>query len=333
MSRFPDSPDSPSRTSNFNSLRPRVCSDYFSLQDILVFWRSGAYKKYPRSYGAYLTQLSPPSLYYALFVRRAPGSVGVFRLRGTFALRTVPGARGRATKSTTPSKRRSTTFVCSTRDPDLDADPILDYTGTRSKVRRDAPALSNPEPRHDHHLRPAGQRQRRRCVVVSCIVSSGKNPATTVPPRIEELAASTSVSTTSSIDRPPRRKRRFEMPLDCPAAVSAPSLPPVPPSSGGSPPPPPPPPPPSPPRPPTPSPPPPPPPPPGGDVFPANLFRPNIFAVVLLAPKQGSLVRPRSPLDPTRPRATPPRVPARRNAIGQCADDQRRIVPRTRPRC
>ena len=36
----------------FNSLRPRVCSDYFSLEDILVFWRSGAYKKYPRSYGA-----------------------------------------------------------------------------------------------------------------------------------------------------------------------------------------------------------------------------------------------------------------------------------------
>ena len=33
-------------------LRPRVCSDYFSLEDILVFWRSGAYKKYPRSYGA-----------------------------------------------------------------------------------------------------------------------------------------------------------------------------------------------------------------------------------------------------------------------------------------
>ena len=35
-----------------HSLRPRVCSDYFSLEDILVFWRSGAYKKYPRSYGA-----------------------------------------------------------------------------------------------------------------------------------------------------------------------------------------------------------------------------------------------------------------------------------------
>ena len=33
VSRFPDSPDSPSRTSNFNSLRPRVCSDYFSLED------------------------------------------------------------------------------------------------------------------------------------------------------------------------------------------------------------------------------------------------------------------------------------------------------------
>ena len=52
MSRFPDSPDSPSKTAHFNSLRPRVCSDYFSLEDILVFWRSGAYKKYPRSYGA-----------------------------------------------------------------------------------------------------------------------------------------------------------------------------------------------------------------------------------------------------------------------------------------
>ena len=52
VSRFPDSPDSPSKTAHFNSLRPRVCSDYFSLEDILVFWRSGAYKKYPRSYGA-----------------------------------------------------------------------------------------------------------------------------------------------------------------------------------------------------------------------------------------------------------------------------------------
>ena len=52
VSRFPDSPDSPSKTAPFNSLRPRVCSDYFSLEDILVFWRSGAYKKYPRSYGA-----------------------------------------------------------------------------------------------------------------------------------------------------------------------------------------------------------------------------------------------------------------------------------------
>ena len=37
----------PSKTAHFNSLRPRVCSDYFSLEDILVFWRSGAYKKYP----------------------------------------------------------------------------------------------------------------------------------------------------------------------------------------------------------------------------------------------------------------------------------------------
>ena len=52
VSRFPDSPDSPSRTSNFNSLRPRVGSDYFSLEDKVVFWCSGAYKKYPRSYGA-----------------------------------------------------------------------------------------------------------------------------------------------------------------------------------------------------------------------------------------------------------------------------------------
>ena len=34
----------PSKTAHFNSLRPRVCSDYFSLEDILVFWRSGAYK-------------------------------------------------------------------------------------------------------------------------------------------------------------------------------------------------------------------------------------------------------------------------------------------------
>ena len=36
-----------SKTAHFNSLRPRVSSDYFSLEDILVFWRSGAYKKYP----------------------------------------------------------------------------------------------------------------------------------------------------------------------------------------------------------------------------------------------------------------------------------------------
>ena len=33
-------------------MRPRVCSDYFSLEDRVVFWCSGAYKKYPRSYGA-----------------------------------------------------------------------------------------------------------------------------------------------------------------------------------------------------------------------------------------------------------------------------------------
>ena len=52
VSRFPDSPDSPSKTAPFNSLRPRVCSDYFSLEDRVVFWCSGAYKKYPRSYGA-----------------------------------------------------------------------------------------------------------------------------------------------------------------------------------------------------------------------------------------------------------------------------------------
>ena len=30
VSRFPDSPDSPSKTAPFNLLRPRVCSDYFS---------------------------------------------------------------------------------------------------------------------------------------------------------------------------------------------------------------------------------------------------------------------------------------------------------------
>ena len=34
-----DSPDSPRKPH-----QPRVCSDYFSLEDILVFWRSGAYK-------------------------------------------------------------------------------------------------------------------------------------------------------------------------------------------------------------------------------------------------------------------------------------------------
>ena len=260
----------------------------------------------------------------------------MFRLRGTFALRTVPGARGRATKSTTPSKRRSTTFVCSTRDPDLDADPILDHTGTRSKVRRDAPALSNPEPRHDHHLRPAGQRQRRRCVVVSCIVSSGKNPATTVPPRIEELAASTSVSTTSSIDRPPRRKRRFEMPLDCPAALSAPSLPPVPPSSGGSPPPPPPPPPPSPPRPPTPSPPPPPPPPPRPPAVTSSrpissdqTSSPSYFWRRSKA-RSSALVHHSTLLGQERrlPASPPGAMP-----LANARTTQRRIVPRTRPRC
>ena len=45
----------PSKTAHFNSLRPRVCSDYFSLEDILVFWRSGAYKKYPIGYDIELT--------------------------------------------------------------------------------------------------------------------------------------------------------------------------------------------------------------------------------------------------------------------------------------
>ena len=52
VSRFPDSPDSPSKPAPFNSLRPRVCSDYFSLEDRVVFWCYGAYKKYPRSHGA-----------------------------------------------------------------------------------------------------------------------------------------------------------------------------------------------------------------------------------------------------------------------------------------
>ena len=52
VSRFPDSPDSPSKTAPFNSLRPRAFSDYFSLEDKVVFWCYGAYKKYPRSYGA-----------------------------------------------------------------------------------------------------------------------------------------------------------------------------------------------------------------------------------------------------------------------------------------
>ena len=41
-----DSSDSPSKTAPFNSLRPRACSDYFSLEDIVVFWCYGAYKKY-----------------------------------------------------------------------------------------------------------------------------------------------------------------------------------------------------------------------------------------------------------------------------------------------
>ena len=61
VSRFPDSPDSPSKTAPFSSLRPRAFSDYFSLEDKVVFanniptvfWRYGAYKKYPRSYGAW----------------------------------------------------------------------------------------------------------------------------------------------------------------------------------------------------------------------------------------------------------------------------------------
>ena len=38
VSRFPDSPDSPSKTAPFDSLRPRACSDYFSLEDIVVFF-------------------------------------------------------------------------------------------------------------------------------------------------------------------------------------------------------------------------------------------------------------------------------------------------------
>jgi len=47
VSRFPDSPQySPSRkTAPFNSLRPRAGPDYFSLEDIVVFWCYGAYTK------------------------------------------------------------------------------------------------------------------------------------------------------------------------------------------------------------------------------------------------------------------------------------------------
>ena len=54
VGRFPDTPDSPSKPAPYNSLRPRGCLDYFSLEDIVVFfcWRSGTYKIYPRSYGA-----------------------------------------------------------------------------------------------------------------------------------------------------------------------------------------------------------------------------------------------------------------------------------------
>ena len=45
VGRFPDTPDSPSKPAPSNSLRPRGCLDYFSLEDIVVFcWRSGTYK-------------------------------------------------------------------------------------------------------------------------------------------------------------------------------------------------------------------------------------------------------------------------------------------------
>ena len=49
VSRFPDSPDPPSKTAPFNSLRPRAGPDYFSLEDIVVFWCYGAYTSQKRS--------------------------------------------------------------------------------------------------------------------------------------------------------------------------------------------------------------------------------------------------------------------------------------------
>ena len=142
---------------------------------------------------------------------------------------------------------------------------------------------------------------------------------------IEELDPSTS----SPIDRSPRRKRRFEPPLDCQAASAPPSLPPVPPSSPPPPPPPPPPsPPPSPPGPPPPAPPPP-PPPPGGDAFPANLFAPTYFGVV--PPRQNKSLARSSTLAhhslTLLPRATPPRPVAMRGRPSEV-----RAVPRTHPR-